>query len=303
MDFEILLEAIEDIETALLTLAEEVLGRETLDVAWRRLDAGSEGVVDFSEYLIYDYKQPAGDTFLSVVSDRCEELALDPNILTIMANSVISAYEVNRIGGKVYYKDVFTKVDYAVDPQVAGETGMLYIGRLYRVGECFIPKNSGRYVAISHRESLVKGIINRLRMYEESNERVSPEVFVKDNPEFFYWYLQALDQVDVETDPDDEVVYQVHVAYYGFEDRVVVKYALNGCADLVMEEDDGAVSVYSHRNSEGMVISEWVLTRNMLEVNANTQESRAEGKRILEEALTGLVTHLSDKVETLDGLL
>lgn len=303
MDHELLLEAIEDIETGILAEIEADFGKKFVEAAWERLDTEGEGVTDFSEYLIYDYIAEDGTTVLNGIRKRHETLGISNEIMEMMEKSKLSAYEVYTLAGKCFYKDIFTKEDYLVDQGDAGPAGMLFIGRLYPVDSVYAPKLTGRYMPISHRESLLLGVMNRMKLDDDDAGRIDPGYFVSKNPELFYWFQQAIDQVEIINEVNEEELYQVYVSYYGFKDRRAVKERLSDLDRLVLEEDDGATTVFSFRNHEGMLLSEWVLSHNMLEINSISEALRNESKQYLESALGDAVAHLSDKVENLDTIL
>ena len=303
LDHELLLENIEDVETAILAEIEAFFGKKFIAEAWERLDTEGEGVIDFSEYLIYDFIAKDGTTVLKGIDERADTMNVPEEIMAMMKGSKLSAYEVYALAGKCFYKDIFTKVDFVVNTEDAGPAGMLFIGRLYPVASGYAPKLTGRYMPINHRESLLLGVMNRMKLDEDIHGRTDPGYFVSKNPELFYWFQQAIDHVEIINEVDEEELYQVYVSYYGFESRKAVKEKLITLEHLVLEEDDGATTVFSHRNDEGMLISEWVLTHNMLEVNAVSELHRKSGKDYLEMSLGNLVAHLHDKVENLDTIL
>ncbi|WP_053957592.1 hypothetical protein [Inediibacterium massiliense] len=280
------------------------MAKKEFDQLCKAMQNDENMLIDFNEWLIYDYKGIDGKTWIQkYYEQQKEDLTQEEKVfIQKRIDSYLSIYELKESKDhKGKFEDLFTKKYEYIDLQTIEDVQIkdLVLARIIKTsGHVYFYRPI--YIPPIFKKSIERNIITKYNEYKEKTSYGNWENFLKNNTLLLQEYLGVITQVLDQKEDEEE--YKVWQSIYILKDekKVIQQLKKNEMIQLDFEERDYTIFKLFDKDE---LLAEISIQKNKVEVECNSKGACIKAKKIIENILKEDIKHYKDEVLELDDLL
>ncbi|MBF8982026.1 hypothetical protein IZY60_00600 [Lutibacter sp. B2] len=263
-------------------------------------------MVDFNDWLIYDYKMADEKTFIQKFFDMKNNELSDSEKLFIKekCQSYLSIYELKELQGDFgIFEDIFMKNEVRLkssDFEQMKEHDLIF-SRIISISEEYKAIGEITYIPEMLKKTIERNVVVKYQENKEKYKFVSWKDFLRENSFLLYKYVAIIGDL-INREVEDEEEYDVWQSVYLIKDMNKIKDIFEKEKNILLEFKENKMSCFNLFEDEEL-LANIVVDDNRLEIECDSKEMRTEVKEKIEKKLGELIHHYKDETIKFEDLI